>query len=145
MLSSPTLTATVITCRKQLSAYGDERGVEFAKAVVRGKLGNQAALLHYFGKYLKTANPNAFARLSDIALRLIQARNSVAKVSAPTIDEELLAIEGSSGRNYWNGVRLLMRQGRVRHPRASRRRRARQLRAQITGTGCSIRRCGARS
>ncbi len=114
MLSSPMLTATVITRREQLSAYGDERGVEFAKAIVRGKLGNQAALLRYFGKYLKTANPDAFAKLSDIASRLIKARNSLASVSAPNIDEAretLLAIEGSSGRNYWSGVRLLMPDG----------------------------------
>ena len=111
MLSSPMLTATVITRREQLAAYGDERGVEFAKAVVRGKLGNQAALLRYFGKYLKTADPEAFAKVSEIAIRLIKGRNSTAKVSASNIDEAreaLLAIEGSSGRNYWSGVRLLL-------------------------------------
>jgi CRISPR/Cas system-associated endonuclease Cas1 len=28
-----------------MAAYGDRRGVEVAKAIVRGKLGNQAALL----------------------------------------------------------------------------------------------------
>src|SRR5208282_6499752 len=84
---------------------------EFAKAVVRGKLGNQAALLRYFGKYLKTADPEAFAKLSEIAIRLIKGRNNTAKVSASNIDEAreaLLAIEGSSGRNYWSGVRLLL-------------------------------------
>jgi CRISPR-associated protein Cas1 len=114
MLSSPMLTATVITRREQLAAYGDERGIEFALAVVRGKLGNQAALLRYFGKYLKTANPDAFVRISEIASRLVKARNSLAKVSAPNIDEAretLLAIEGSAGRNYWSGVRLLMPDG----------------------------------
>jgi CRISPR-associated protein Cas1 len=113
MLSSPMLTATVITRREQLAAYCDERGVEFAKAVVRGKLGNQAALLRYFGKYLKTAEPQAFAKIAEIADRLIKGRNSAAQVSAPNIDsarEALLAIEGSSGRNYWSGVRLLLPQ-----------------------------------
>src|SRR5579875_2005144 len=52
MLSSPMLTATVLTRREQLAAYNDWRSVAFAKAVVRGKLGNQASLLKYFGKYL---------------------------------------------------------------------------------------------
>ncbi len=111
MLSSPMLTATVITRREQLAAYNDERGVEFAKAVVRGKLGNQAALLRYFGKYLKTAEPAAFAKIAEIALRLIKGRNSAAKVSAPNVDEAreaLLSIEGSSGRNYWSAVRELL-------------------------------------
>ncbi|MGH7339513.1 MAG: CRISPR-associated endonuclease Cas1, partial [Candidatus Rokuibacteriota bacterium] len=54
MLSSPVLTATVLTRREQMAAFGDRRGVELAKAIVRGKLGNQAALLKYFGKYVKT-------------------------------------------------------------------------------------------
>jgi CRISP-associated protein Cas1 len=111
MLSSPMLTATVLTRREQLAAYGDARGVEFAKAVVRGKLGNQAALLRYFGKYLKTTDAEAFAKLSVIAIRLIEGRSNAAKVSAANIDEAsetLLAVEGSSGRNYWSGVRLLL-------------------------------------
>jgi CRISP-associated protein Cas1 len=111
MLSSPMLTATVLTRREQLAAYGDERGVEFAKAVVRGKLGNQAALLRYFGKYLKTADHEAFAKLAEIAIGLIRGRNNVAKVSASNIDDArqaLLAIEGAAGRNYWSGVRLLL-------------------------------------
>src|SRR6266478_2257926 len=72
MLSSPMLTATVITRREQLAAYNDSRGVELAKAIVRGKLANQASLLKYFGKYLKTADPTAFAKISEIALRLIK-------------------------------------------------------------------------
>ena len=50
MLSSPMLTATVVTRREQMAAYGDARGLELARAIVRGKLGNQAALLKYFGK-----------------------------------------------------------------------------------------------
>jgi CRISPR-associated protein Cas1 len=111
MLSSPMLTATVLTRREQLAAYGDARGVEFAKAVVRGKLGNQAALLRYFGKYLKTTDAEGFAKLSEIAIRLIKGRSNAAKVSAANIDEAretLLAVEGSSGRNYWSGVRLLL-------------------------------------
>ena len=57
MPSSPVLSATVLTRREQMAAYGDRRGVESAKAIVRAKLGNQATLLKYFGKYLKTADP----------------------------------------------------------------------------------------
>ncbi len=96
ILSSPMLTATVLTRREQLAAYGDERGVAFAKAVIRGKLGNQAALLRYFGKYLKAADPAAFAQLSAIATRLTKGRDNVAQVAAAKIDEAreaLLAIE----------------------------------------------------
>ena len=42
MLSSPMLTATVQTRREQFAAYGDGRGLEFAKAIVRGKIWDRA-------------------------------------------------------------------------------------------------------
>jgi len=112
MLSSPMLTATVATRRQQLAAYGDPRGVEFACAVVRGKLGNQAALLKYFGKYQKTADPEAFARLTAAVRAIVALRRDAGKVVAERIDDArgaLLAIEGSAGRHYWAGVRVLLK------------------------------------
>lgn len=114
MLSSPMLTATVITRREQLAAYGDERGVELARAIVRGKLANQAALLKYFGKYLKTADADGFDRLSKIVKALVSGRSRAAKVAAARIDdarEALLSIEGLAGRSYWSGVRILLSEG----------------------------------
>jgi CRISP-associated protein Cas1 len=111
MLSSPMLTATVITRREQLAAYNDVRGVELAKAIVRGKLGNQASLLKYFGKYLKESNPPAFDDLSILTKSLAKGRRDAAQVNEPNIDaarESLLSIEGLAGRTYWKGVRLLI-------------------------------------
>jgi len=111
MLSSPMLTATVITRREQLAAYNDSRGVELAKAIVRGKLGNQASLLKYFGKYLKEANPPAFHDLNVLVKSLSKGRADTARISEPNIDsarEALLSIEGLAGRTYWKGVRLLI-------------------------------------
>jgi len=63
MLSSPLLTATVRTRREQMAALDDERGVQFAKAVVAGKLHNQANVLKYFAKYLAEADPERFRRV----------------------------------------------------------------------------------
>ncbi len=111
MLSSPMLTATVITRREQLAAYNDARGVDLAKAIVRGKLANQAALLKYFGKYLKESNPSAFDELSGLARSIAKARKNAASIDAPNIDsarEAFLSIEGLAGRTYWTGVRLLI-------------------------------------
>ncbi len=111
MLSSPMLTATVITRREQLAAYNDARGVELAKAIVRGKLGNQASLLKYFGKYLKESNPAAFDELSALAKSLAKGRKDATRINEPNIDaarESLLSIEGLAGRTYWKGVRLLV-------------------------------------
>lgn len=111
LLSSPMLTATVQTRREQFAAYGNERGLEFARAIVRGKLGNQAALLKYFGKYLKDAIPEAFAVVTT-AIRGIDAdRRRTDTVMGPSVDEArgaLLAIEGSAGKHYWSGVRKLL-------------------------------------
>jgi len=111
MLSSPMLTATVITRREQLAAYNDSRGVELAKAIVRGKLGNQASLLKYFGKYLKESNPPAFHDLGALVKTITKGRADTARISEPNIDaarEALLSIEGLAGRTYWKGVRLLI-------------------------------------
>jgi CRISP-associated protein Cas1 len=87
------------------------RGVELAKAIVRGKLGNQASLLKYFGKYAKESNPAVFEELSTLAKLLARGRKDAAGVSEPNIDaarEALLSIEGLAGRTYWKGVRLLI-------------------------------------
>jgi CRISPR-associated protein Cas1 len=111
MLSSPMLTATVLTRREQMAAYGDGRGLALAKAIVRGKLGNQAALLKYFGKYLKTANPPAFEQLATAVRAIETRRREVDAVAGQRVDDArgaLLAIEGGAGRQYWTGVRVLL-------------------------------------
>jgi CRISPR-associated protein Cas1 len=105
------LTATVLTRREQMAAYGDGRGLELAKAVVRGKLGNQAALLKYFGKYLKGADPVAFEQLEAAVRAIAKGRRELEQVSGERVDEArsaLLAIEGSAGRHYWGGVKTLL-------------------------------------
>jgi CRISP-associated protein Cas1 len=81
MLSSPMLTATVITRREQLAAYNDARGVELAKAIIRGKLANQSSLLKYFGKYLKESNPPVFRELSIQIASLTKACSEAERVT----------------------------------------------------------------
>jgi CRISPR-associated protein Cas1 len=111
MLSSPMLTATVLTRREQMSAYGDLRGCDVARAIVRGKLANQAAVLKYFGKYQKTAAPDAFAGLMRAVRSIDTLRRGVDDVGGNCVDDirgNLLAIEGSAGRHYWSGVRALI-------------------------------------
>jgi CRISPR-associated protein Cas1 len=111
MLSSPMLTATVITRREQLAAYHDERGLEFARAVVRGKLNNQANLLKYFAKYLRASGAEILPRMEACIGALEAARRDAARVPGGVIDEArqgFLAIEGRSGKTYWQGVRLLL-------------------------------------
>jgi CRISP-associated protein Cas1 len=111
MLTSPMLSATVLTRREQMVAYGDRRGIELGKAFVRGKLGNQAALLKYFGKYLKTADPPTFEEVAAAAQGIETRRREVDAVAGERIDDGrpvLLALEGGAGRQYWTGVRALL-------------------------------------
>jgi CRISPR-associated protein Cas1 len=111
MLSSPMLTATVITRREQLAAYGDERGLALAKTIVDGKLRNQANLLKYFGKYLKSAHPQRFERLNECVATIEVARGEGDRVAGAAVDEArgtLLGLEGRAGHAYWEGVGILL-------------------------------------
>ncbi len=53
LIASPMLTATVETRRQQLLAFLDQRGVEAARRMVIGKLGNQEKLLRYYAKHAR--------------------------------------------------------------------------------------------
>lgn len=113
MLSSPMLTATVVSRREQLAAIADERGVAFAKLIVGGKLTSQERLLRYFGKYLKQADPERFARVDRLADQLADLRPAVDRIAALRIDDvrdSLMGYEGTGGRLYWEGVREIIGQ-----------------------------------
>jgi CRISPR-associated protein Cas1 len=111
MLSSPTLTATVESRREQLKAFDDTRGLEFARAVVRGKIRNQRHLLLYCGKYLRQSNPERHDAVAELAKQLRQLELQARKVAGATIAEkrqELLGLEGVAGRLYWQGFKMIV-------------------------------------
>ncbi len=113
MLTSPMLTATVISRREQLAAIADARGVEFAKLIVAGKLTNQERLLRYFGKYLKQADPERFARVDRLADQIGDLKPAVQQVTGLRIDDvrdSLMGYEGTGGRLYWEGVKEIIGQ-----------------------------------
>jgi len=135
MLSSPTLTATVESRREQLKAFDDARGLEFARAVVRGKIRNQRHLLLYCGKYLKQSNPERHNAVGGLAKQLRQLELQARKAGQVTGDggqgtgggpsaeprtpnsqpltvsdkrQELLGLEGVAGRLYWQGFKMIV-------------------------------------
>lgn len=113
MLSSPMLTATVISRREQLAAIADDRGVEFAKLIVSGKLTNQERLLRYFGKYLKQADPTRFEPVDRVADQIAELRPAVQRIAGQRIDDvrdSLMGYEGTAGRLYWDGVKEIIGQ-----------------------------------
>jgi CRISP-associated protein Cas1 len=111
MLTSPMLSATVQARREQILAFNDVRGFQFARAVVAGKLRNQERLLRYFGKYLKKNDPERFAAIDAIAGALRRQALQAKRLEARNVDEgrqTLMGIEGSAGRQYWDGVRSIL-------------------------------------
>lgn len=111
MLSSPVLTATVESRREQLLAYHDQRGLDFARLIVRGKIRNQRHLLLYFGKYLKQSDAARFDIVSATARKLRALELQARRVEGTAIAEkraELMGLEGVAGRLYWEGVRAIV-------------------------------------
>src|SRR5437667_8305959 len=85
LVSSPYLNATIQTRRDQLMAFNDNRGFEFSRAVVEGKVRNQEKLVRYFGKYLKKADLERFDRINAIADSLAAQSKKVKGVMAATV------------------------------------------------------------
>jgi CRISPR-associated protein Cas1 len=113
MLTSPMLSATVQARREQLLAFQDQRGVEFARTVVSGKIANQERLLRYFGKYLKKADNERFQLLEQITKALKTHGAQASRAAGNCIDEArgaLMGLEGVAGRLYWDGVRTILGQ-----------------------------------
>jgi CRISP-associated protein Cas1 len=111
MLSSPVLTATVESRREQLLAYHDQRGLDFARLIVRGKIRNQRYLLLYFGKYLKQSNAERFAIISTTARKLRGLELQASRIQGSAVGEkraELMGLEGVAGRLYWEAVRAIV-------------------------------------
>lgn len=111
MISSPLLTATVISRREQILALNDSRGFEFSKIIVTGKIKNQEKLLRYFGKYLKKSSPERFDKINEISDKLKSLQFKIKNIKANNIHEareSLHGIEGSSGRLYWSGVQEII-------------------------------------
>lgn len=112
MITSPHLTATVKTRRAQLEAFGDRRSGDLAKALVAGKLKNQANLLKYFAKYLKEHAPEDYTGTRQAALSIERRRAEVRKFATGRVDDlraRLMAAEGDGAKQYWRGVAAILR------------------------------------
>ena len=106
-LYSAGLTGTVLTRRAQLLAYENERGVMAAKAMIAGKLENQANLLRYIAKYRKETEPALYEELTLVTLELRDALHELAQLSANRIEdirEQVMSVEGRAAQKYWNAI-----------------------------------------
>jgi CRISP-associated protein Cas1 len=104
LITSPLLTATVETRRKQFAASGNEIGAEFCRWVVAGKLRNQEKLLRYFGK---SRDGERRTGLETTAGTLRKLRHDALKTEGATPDAvrlTLMGLEGAGGRLYWERI-----------------------------------------
>ena len=106
-LYSAGLTGTVLTRRAQLLAYENERGVQAAKAMIAGKLENQANLLRYIAKYRKETEPALHEELMLVALEMRDFLHELAQLKAVRIEdirEQLMSVEGRAAQKYWSAI-----------------------------------------
>ncbi len=104
LLTSPLLTATVETRRAQLDALNNERGAEFCRWVVAGKLRNQEKLLRYFAR---SREGEARESLDRAAAQVRQLRKQALACEGATADAvrpSLMGYEGTGGRIYWRQI-----------------------------------------
>jgi len=104
LLTSPLLTATVETRRAQLDALQNERGAEFCRWVVAGKLRNQEKLLRYFAR---SREGEARESLDRAAAQVRQLRKQALECEGATADAvrpSLMGYEGTGGRIYWRQI-----------------------------------------
>ena len=106
-LYSAGLTGTVLTRRAQVFAYENERGVLAVKAMVAGKLENQANLLRYIAKYRKETDPALYEELSLVTLEVRDALHELERLHATRIEdirEQVMSVEGRAAQKYWDAI-----------------------------------------
>jgi CRISPR-associated protein Cas1 len=104
LITSPLLTATVETRRRQLAAIDTERGAEFCRWIVAGKLRNQEKLLRYFGKSRDGARREELESTADVLRRLRRDALAVPGESPGAVRGILMGLEGTGGRMYWQRI-----------------------------------------
>ncbi len=106
-LYSAGLTGTVLTRRAQLLAYENSKGVVAAKAMIAGKLENQANLLRYIAKYRKETEPTLHEELMLVAIEMRDALHELTQLHTEHIDdirEQLMSVEGRAAQKYWTAI-----------------------------------------
>ncbi len=119
-LSSPEMVGSVETRRQQMMAFLDERGVQFALAIARAKIANQAVILKYFGKSRKTSHPELYLRLREAVRRIERTAaeldllpltlndSAEAELKVDDLRLQILSVEGRAGRIYWEAMREIL-------------------------------------
>lgn len=99
--------------RLQAQVRGLENGKAeaFARAIVAGKLRNQANLLKYYAKYYRERDAE-YAEALDKSVEDMEEKAKEAKafqaVDLATLRQELLQLEAGAAKRYWDLVRIMI-------------------------------------
>lgn len=98
-----TMGGTVRTRREQYRAYDNERGLELAKAFIRGKLKNQASLLKSFAKKWKNERMDLWQefRESSSQIEAIIPQLDSVKCRLDDARDLIMGMEGNASEIYW--------------------------------------------
>ncbi len=98
-----TLGGTVRTRREQYHAYDDERGLELAKAFIRGKLKNQASLLKSFAKKWKAERKDLWQEFRESSGQIESIIPELDAVNGRLDDARdlIMGLEGNASEIYW--------------------------------------------
>ena len=110
-IASPNLTASVAIRRAQLEAYANDLGLKLALAMAAGKLLNQARLLKYFAKNIRSSQPEQFAELNRRVAAILALRRNILRgnwLGLEVARSTIMGLEGTAARHYWDAVTLLL-------------------------------------
>jgi CRISPR-associated protein Cas1 len=130
LLTSPYLTATVETRKAQLAATGNERGAQFIRWLVAGKLRNQEKVLRYFGK---SREGEAAKAMTDAAAGIRVLRRKALGLEGATPEEiraPAMGLEGAAGRLYWGALAKTLPRGLGFHGRTAE--------SPVDGVNCAL-------
>jgi len=110
-MSSPMLTASVAIRRAQLEALENGRGLMLARAFAAGKLLNQARLLKYCVKNIRSTQPELFGDIQGSVTSILSARRDILRGPWSDLDRAraaIMGLEGQAARVYWGSVSRLV-------------------------------------
>jgi CRISPR-associated protein Cas1 len=104
LITSPMLTATVETRRKQMAAMDNQSGADFCRWIVAGKLRNQEKLLRYFGKSRDGDRREVLETTANKLRKLRKDALAVEGANCDAVRSKLMGFEGAGARMYWQRI-----------------------------------------
>ena len=108
LVTSPMLTATVETRRAQMESGSNTRGADLCRWIVAGKLHNQEKLMRYFAKSREGDRRTALETAAKTLRKLRRAALAVEGDTPDHVRQELMGLEGTAARMYWNEIQNML-------------------------------------